>query len=55
MIANRVHQVGLSHSHTTVDEQRIVRSRRHCRHSLGRGMSELIAGTDDELSKLKLS
>ena len=50
-MANGLHQVGLPHSHTTIEKQRIVSLGRPFSHRLRGGMGKLIAGANDKCLK----
>jgi hypothetical protein len=51
LVGNGVEKVSLSKAHTTVNEKRVVSPSRRLGNSAGRGMGELVAGTDDEALK----
>ena len=48
LAADGVHQMGLAHAHAAVQEQRIVAARGVGGHGFRGGVSELVAGADDE-------
>src|SRR5437764_11198340 len=50
-VANGLHQVGLPHSHTAIEKQRIVSLGRPFSHRLRGGMGKLIAGANDKRLK----
>src|SRR6202021_1028478 len=52
IVADGVHEMGLSHTDTAVEEQRVVGLRRALRDSLRCGHGELVAASDDERIEL---